>query len=454
MIRFIKILIWLYLLLLVFEGALRKWVLPSLAEPLLVVRDPVVIGIYICALVAGVFPRNGFIAALGVFAALSALFSVVAGQSNLFVMLYGLRIDFLHVPLIWVMGRVLDRRDVERLALGVLALAILMSLLMVKQFRSPVDAWINRGVGTDDNLQMYGADGRIRPPGFFAFITGPMSFFPLAAACFFYFVTKPAAGRRLQWLFVLAGGAAIAMAMPVSISRGTMITTGLVGVAFVGCLFFSGLSAGGFLRFGAVTVILCLALWFLPVFHEARDAFMERWDTAAQQSAGDAWGSLTERVASGFTAPLATADRAPFFGYGIGVGSNVGARLLGGRMGFILGENEWMRTIQELGPLLGIAFIGFRCVLALVMFVHAWRALRRGRDTLPMLIWVAAAPLIVLQQWGPPTMLGFAVFGGGLLMASLNVSALPVPDFSEEVEVEEKDISELAQARRRMRGLA
>ena len=33
--------IWLYFLLLIFEGALRKWLLPGLATPLLVVRDPI-----------------------------------------------------------------------------------------------------------------------------------------------------------------------------------------------------------------------------------------------------------------------------------------------------------------------------------------------------------------------------------------------------------------------------
>ena len=35
----IKQMIWLYFFLLIFEGALRKWFLPFLATPLLVVRD-------------------------------------------------------------------------------------------------------------------------------------------------------------------------------------------------------------------------------------------------------------------------------------------------------------------------------------------------------------------------------------------------------------------------------
>ena len=42
----IKKLIWAYFLLLLFEGALRKWFLPGLSQGLLIIRDPIVIWIY------------------------------------------------------------------------------------------------------------------------------------------------------------------------------------------------------------------------------------------------------------------------------------------------------------------------------------------------------------------------------------------------------------------------
>ena len=45
----IRKLIWVYFLLLLFEGALRKWFLPSLSQGLLIVRDPIVILIYYLA---------------------------------------------------------------------------------------------------------------------------------------------------------------------------------------------------------------------------------------------------------------------------------------------------------------------------------------------------------------------------------------------------------------------
>src|SRR3984893_17277631 len=42
-------LIWLYFWVLIFEGALRKWIVPSLSHPLLIIRDPLVLLIYLQA---------------------------------------------------------------------------------------------------------------------------------------------------------------------------------------------------------------------------------------------------------------------------------------------------------------------------------------------------------------------------------------------------------------------
>ena len=65
-IRNIRRLIWLYFWLLLIEGALRKWVLPQLSNPLLIIRDPVVILIYLLALRARIFPTNVWVWSLGI----------------------------------------------------------------------------------------------------------------------------------------------------------------------------------------------------------------------------------------------------------------------------------------------------------------------------------------------------------------------------------------------------
>src|SRR5437773_460069 len=70
-VRIVGWLILFYIILLMFEGALRKWIAPRFSDLLLVVRDPVLILIYVMALKARVFPRNGWILSLAIIGLLS-----------------------------------------------------------------------------------------------------------------------------------------------------------------------------------------------------------------------------------------------------------------------------------------------------------------------------------------------------------------------------------------------
>jgi len=66
----IKIAIWAYVLLWIFEGALRKWILPSLSTPLLIVRDPIAIYIILKAFHLKVKFMNPYVV-------LSAIFTLI-----------------------------------------------------------------------------------------------------------------------------------------------------------------------------------------------------------------------------------------------------------------------------------------------------------------------------------------------------------------------------------------
>src|SRR3989440_10655102 len=118
--------IWLYFVLLIFEGTLRKWLLPQFSDVLLVVRDPVVLIIYMLAIKARLFPRNGYMLSLAIIAFLSWLVSLVVLEPYLslkpliLVTGFGFRSNFLHLPLIFVIGRALDADDVKNLGRWVL----------------------------------------------------------------------------------------------------------------------------------------------------------------------------------------------------------------------------------------------------------------------------------------------------------------------------------------------
>ena len=136
--------IWVYLLLLIFEGALRKWVLPFLATPLLIVRDPVALWLLLAAWKFGFFRWNGYSAAMIVLSLIGIVTAVLIGHGNLYVALYGARLYILHFPVMFVIGTILNYEDVVQIGRTILKIAIPMAILIALQFYSPQSAWVNR----------------------------------------------------------------------------------------------------------------------------------------------------------------------------------------------------------------------------------------------------------------------------------------------------------------------
>jgi hypothetical protein len=70
--------IWAYFILLIFEGALRKWIFPGLSNALLLVRDPIALWLVIVWLVRGVVPQSIYFTgmmAIGVLGTVTAVSS-------------------------------------------------------------------------------------------------------------------------------------------------------------------------------------------------------------------------------------------------------------------------------------------------------------------------------------------------------------------------------------------
>lgn len=425
--RALKACLWLYFWLLLLEGALRKWILPGYSDILFVVRDPVVILIYFLAWRDGVFPQRPALVALWVIVVASAGFSL-AGESSPLVTLFGLRTNYLHIPLVFVMESVLRREDVIAFGKAVLCSAIPIVLLMVAQFNASKYSWINVGVG--DGAQILGAFERIRPPGPFSFIAGVVSFFALVGA--FVLAGWVRAGDYARGLLVAATIATI-VAVPVSISRSLLLSL-LIVAAFSLVLALFDLR-----RLPKYVAPLLAGVVLMIVFSETTyvQALSRRWNDAIISGEGDFYSNVVERMLGDFTQPIHAAVTAPFFGHGIGMGTVAGARLTTGSAAFLLAESELARLIQELGPLLGAAFICWRWWLAALLLVRGWRAFRWRGDPVGWLLAGATAGSVMMGQWGPATQLGFSVF-----VAGLSLAASKEPD----LEPEEDEVLEETQA--------
>lgn len=403
---------WLYFFLLIFEGALRKWVVPGAANALLVVRDPVVLAAYFLALRGGLFPRNLFVTIAGVLGVATLTAGLLVNQESPAIALYGFRTNFLQLPFIFLIAKVFDARDVERAGFWFLLGAMPMAALMVLQFLAPPSSFINAG-SEEQFAQIASAMGRIRPPGTFSFIVGPVFFFTMVTAFLLHTQFRK---RYSNWLVL---GATLATLCAAAVSGSRSLVAGIAVVFAVG-LACSGVTRPLLaLRWLGALAILAVAAFFLsnlPFFQFGLTVFTSRV-SGASQIEGGALGFLA-RVFSGYTDFIPHLFDAPLWGRGLGLGTLVGAALVKDRSLVIWFENEWTRHILESGPLLGGAFIVYRVALTAWMGGVAVRHAAR-HDPLPVLLLGTFFLTLINGIIGQPTVLGFLIFGGGLCLASM-----------------------------------
>jgi len=430
--RYIRRLIWLYFWLLLIEGALRKWVLPDYSNPLLLVRDPVVIAIYLWAIPARVFPRNGWTIALVVIGFLSLLATFVqlwpylSPRMIALVGGYGFRSNFFHLPLIFVMANVLRPEDVKRFGWWTLLILVPMSMLMAAQFGAAPDAFLNRTPGGEGETMM-AALGKVRTAGTFSFVVGVAAYLSLAAGYLVWGLLKP--GLYKSWLLTVAG---IALVVGIAVS-GSRLTVGACAVVVASLVLVVILRRDVVNRFGhALIVILILGLVVsrLPVFHEGVNVLSARFTEVAAASEQSVTRGLIARVFASFEDAFFVYGKAPFLGYGLGIGTNAGAKFLTGHSGFLLTEGEWSRIFLESGPVLGLAYVAWRFALVGRIGWLCMRSVRLG-NLLPLLLFSSSFLPMISGQFGQPTILGFAVFTTGLALAALNMKEVqPKPGAS------------------------
>lgn len=409
---FIKKLIWLYFFLLLFEGALRKWLLPGLSNGLLIIRDPIVIWIYYIAFNQGIFPlQNKYLKAILNWSMICALFSLVI-QAHPLTIAYGIRTSLLHFPLIFVMGRVLTWQDVINFGKAFLFLALPMTWFVSQQFQADRLDWINVASGGTGHQMMTSGD-KVRASGTFSFISGIVFYYCFTIAYVIYgFLQK---GIFPKWLLYLGTGATF-LAMVTAGSR-SVIAESLQVFACLGFLAYYRPN-----EFGKITISTLFLITIALILYSQIDLFQDGLDFLSMrfEEAANVEGSPIEAYFIRYWEIISS----PFYslnfqsinglvGYGIGSGTRAGAAL-GRGVGY---ELDWSRHIYENGSILGVVYIFIRVWIAKDLLHTCISAIERN-SYLAILLWGAAAPVILFGILGQPTNLGFATFGGGLCLAA------------------------------------
>jgi hypothetical protein len=416
--------VWVYIILLLTEGAIRKWGLPRLATPLLIVRDPVAIWMLFVAIKNGLFPSNNYVWSM-VWVSIFAFFIAISiGHGSMSVAVYGTRILLIHFPLMFLIGSLFNREDIIKFGKILMWVSIPMLLLIGVQFYSPQSSFINRGVGGDvAGGGFAGALGFFRPPGTFSFTSGNTQFWSVVGIFVVYFWLNPSGVPRL---LLIAASVCLIASIPLSISR-TLIFQIVITVLFAFISVSKNPKYISRMLLASIGIFIAIMLLNkLDFFQKSTEALVSRY-TDANATEGGLEGTLGNRFLGGLLGAVQQTNQ-PFFGYGIGMGTNVGAKLLTGDVEFLIAEEEWGRLIGEMGTIMGIMVIVIRlsfCIKA------AWLSFQRlaTRDILPWMILSMAFVFIAQSQWAQPTTLGFSTLIGGLLISSLKIEK---PEVDEE----------------------
>jgi len=421
----LKKLFWAYFLLLIFEGALRKWILPQLAAPLLLVRDPIALLILWEASRTNKWPEK-WSAAIGILAAgLFGLCAVqmAAGENSWLAAAYGLRSYLLPFPVAFIMGENLDAEDLRKFGVCTLWLLLPETALEVAQYLAPLGSSLNAGAYEGAGQIQY-VGGHARASGTFSFVVGAASFAPIAAAFILYGLANERFAKK--WL-LWAASFALVISVPVMGSRTYVYLLGAV----VGCAGVAALcGVTEFLKSFRVIVpflaVFALAS-LLPIFTESSKSLNERF-SEGNQIEGGAQRSARQAVLNRSVIPMITEFEEIDFtsnptGIGMGQGALAISKLLTGRTEFTAGEGEFEHVMNEFGPVPGLAFMLFRLILTLMILKEAVARAREG-EPLALLLAPLMVSAVAVGTLENPTAGGFMVIYMAFSLAALKRPAV------------------------------
>lgn len=365
------------MVLLIAEGALRKWFFPSSQDLVYFAKDVLLLGAYL-----GYFrdrtrlhfrppplPLVNILLAASVLIGLIQIFN--PNLPNLLVGTFGFKAYFFYMPLLWLLPAAF-RTDAELwdFLRRYVLIAIPVGLLAVAQFLSPSSSFLNTYartegvVGTPIAPVTFGSSEYVRVTATFSFITGYTAYL-LATAMLLLGVLGALRWRFRGNLYFFVALVMVLLGILMTGSRGPVVLLAAVFPLYWWLAVIR--ERGGGAAFGRLLVAMVLMAGVLAFAGEdALSAFYGR-----AQGVSDVPGRLSSPLLS----PFALLPNVGLLGYGIGATHQTAATLAPGVFPYswlngLLVEVESGRVMIELGPL------GFGLVY-LLRFVLFFVALRQ-----------------------------------------------------------------------------
>lgn len=357
------------LVLVVIEGALRKWALPQASQLIYFLKDFVLVGAYFSYFFY--FPQKqkniiqtrsiqiliGLIAIWCLFQAFNpSVGSPIIG-------FFGLRNYLIYIPLMWVVPSLFQsEKELYRYLRSYLLLLIPVGLLAIAQYFSPPSSPLN--VYAQDMEQQIAVSGdAVRVTGTFSYLGGYTTYLQVCL-CFLIPLINSKQTRLWQWL-TMAELSVIAITTFMTGSRGIMI--------FMVLLLGSFFLIEGIRNFSSV--VSFLQKFFLPAvisfvlvvtkFNTAIDSFNVRASNSKD---------ILPRIIDSFTEPFQFMLYKQFDGFGTGATfqANGAIRTLfglpSGEQIPVGHESEMGRIALELGPIGFLLWYGLKILLIIALW--------------------------------------------------------------------------------------
>ncbi|BAU63907.1 unknown protein [Stanieria sp. NIES-3757] len=353
--------------LVVFEGILRKWVLPQASDLIYFLKDIVLLGAYIKYFVLSPYEKkvpikNDFLKLIICLVAGWCLFQVFnPSLGSPIVGFFGLRGYLFYIPLMWMITNLFSsEKELYQFLRSHLLLIIPVGLLGIVQFFIP-GSFLNVYAGGQDAVAGFAGTDFVRITGTFSYISGYSMFLSI---CFALVIPIFIKEHSLKWQIILA----FAMALLI----GNSLMTGSRAVILFDCLFMIGYFSllwwqqpslvAKYLRRFLIPIILSLitiTFGLRPAF----DAFINRATSS---------DNLSNRIVDTFV--VAQYFQFKFWdGYGTGAANQATNSLRSllnlphGELIPIGFEQEMGRIALELGPIGFLLWYGLRISLFIAL---------------------------------------------------------------------------------------
>jgi O-antigen ligase len=315
--RFWRIGTWAALVLMIYEGALRKWFLPQFQEHIYFLKDILLLGAYVGCFFGARLMRNRPLVqrhAANVIIALYAAFCLLQVLNprlpNWKIGLYGFESYLFYIPLMYMVPELLpDERTLRRFVTGLLAVSAVPLVLGLVQFNLPADHPLNRYVWSDQAIATFGAGlDHARVTSTFSYITGYSAFLTGLAVV----LLAVALFERRRGIRVLLYGALLLTVADLLMTGSRAPVAQFALAAPVVVLFTLASSAKRHVRAALVALVALALLGFgvATFFADAHHAFADRVVTNDTEN--------VERVARLWTGTLDAIHNGGVVGYGIG----------------------------------------------------------------------------------------------------------------------------------------